>query len=480
MMKIGSDTYKYTITYGPDLERCYTYYKKNGVIQYYTYYGVGYENCYHQETGTTVYTLRTYYVNTPDGLSGIVRYDSRTGTYTPYAVETDHLGSITALYNSSGTKVLAAGYDAWGRRTVTTGTLEFRRGYTGHEHIDGYDLINMNGRVYDPLIGRFLSPDMYVQLPGFSQSFNRYSYCLNNPLKYTDPDGESIIGAVVVGAIIGTYMGGVLSNEGEKNPFDWDYKSLDTWCYMACGLYVGAMSGAVGGYIASSGIPLANTASMMASSLVNSVGTWGYTGGTTDISINYGFGSYNFTKRENNRFLDGDNEWYEDLGYGLGAIGNVSDILRGFHNDEALLQTVKESKFDIFGHTQTTTLDDRVLTDFGPIKKIKCLLFRKGRNNWIDYNSDGQYIQVKDIPGNRLSPVVVKHLNMNNMQRYCNYLNNHTPRYNLFLNNCSMQAARALTLSGVPVLGFHPLLLHLQIAGGLRSYMFNYVYANGF
>ena len=324
----------------------------------------------------------TTYSYPPDGLSGIVRYDSRTSTYTPYAVETDHLGSITSLYNSSGTKVMGASFDAWGKRTQTTSTLEFRRGFTGHEHIDGFDLINMNGRVYDPLIGRFLSPDMYVQLPGFSQSFNRYSYCLNNPLKYTDPDGESIIGAVVVGAIIGTYMGGVLSNEGEKNPFDWDYKSLDTWCYMACGLYVGAMSGAVGGYIASSGIPLANTASMMASSLVNSVGTWGYTGGTTDISINYGFGSYNFTKRENNRFLDGDNEWYEDLGYGLGAIGNVSDILRGFHNDEALLQTVKESKFDIFGHTQTTTLDDRVLTDFGPIKKIKCLLFRKGRNNW--------------------------------------------------------------------------------------------------
>ena len=146
--------------YGPDLERWFTYYKKNGVIQYYTYYGVGYENCYHQEPGTTAYTLRTYYVNTPDGLSGIVRYDSRTSAYTPYAVETDHLGSITALYNSSGTKVLAAVYDTWGKRTVTTGTLEFRRGYTGHEHIDGYDLINMNGRVYDPLIGRFLSPDM--------------------------------------------------------------------------------------------------------------------------------------------------------------------------------------------------------------------------------------------------------------------------------------------------------------------------------
>ena len=52
-------------------------------------------------------------------------------------------------------------------------------------------LINMNGRMYDPLLGRFLAPDNYVQAPDFSQSFNRYSYCLNNPLMYVDPTGYS-------------------------------------------------------------------------------------------------------------------------------------------------------------------------------------------------------------------------------------------------------------------------------------------------
>jgi RHS repeat-associated protein len=54
---------------------------------------------------------------------------------------------------------------------------------------EGAGLINMNGRMYDPLLGRMLSPDNYVQSPGFTQSYNRYSYCLNNPLKYTDPTG---------------------------------------------------------------------------------------------------------------------------------------------------------------------------------------------------------------------------------------------------------------------------------------------------
>jgi RHS repeat-associated protein len=49
----------------------------------------------------------------------------------------------------------------------------------------------MNGRVYDPWLGRFLSPDNYVQQPWNSQSFNRYSYCFNNPLKFIDPSGYS-------------------------------------------------------------------------------------------------------------------------------------------------------------------------------------------------------------------------------------------------------------------------------------------------
>ena len=59
-----------------------------------------------------------------------------------------------------------------------------------HEHLDEFQVINMNARLYDPVIGRFLSPDRYVADPSYSQDFNRYSYARNNPLIYTDPDGE--------------------------------------------------------------------------------------------------------------------------------------------------------------------------------------------------------------------------------------------------------------------------------------------------
>jgi RHS repeat-associated protein len=92
-------------------------------------------------------------------------------------------------------------FDAWGQRRnpetwrFFTGAVPqplFDRGFTGHEHLYPFDLINMNGRVYDPLVSRFLSPDPYIQAPDYSQSFNRCSYVWNNPLKYTDPSGEIV------------------------------------------------------------------------------------------------------------------------------------------------------------------------------------------------------------------------------------------------------------------------------------------------
>ncbi len=69
-------------------------------------------------------------------------------------------------------------------------SLFLGRGYTGHEHLPWFGLVNMNGRLYDGAVGAFLSPDPYVQEPDLTLSYNRYSYCLNNPLKYTDPGGE--------------------------------------------------------------------------------------------------------------------------------------------------------------------------------------------------------------------------------------------------------------------------------------------------
>ena len=121
----------------------------------------------------------------------------------------DHLGSVVAMSDGQG-RVLGSeanadttmmSYDAWGARrgaeglpadpsafNLQTGHREF----TSHETIPIFRLVNMNGRVYSAALGRFLSPDPNVQFVGDLQSYNRYTYALNNPLRYTDPTGYFI------------------------------------------------------------------------------------------------------------------------------------------------------------------------------------------------------------------------------------------------------------------------------------------------
>jgi len=137
-----------------------------------------------------------------------------------YYIYKDHLGSPYAITDVNGNIAVYNGqpqrfsFDPWGnRRNPTDWTFNIlpdpanyliARGFTGHEHLDAFGLINMNGRVYDPVLGRMLSPDNFVQTPDNSQNFNRYSYCLNNPLVYTDPDGENYLWSFVIGGAINT------------------------------------------------------------------------------------------------------------------------------------------------------------------------------------------------------------------------------------------------------------------------------------
>jgi RHS repeat-associated protein len=102
----------------------------------------------------------------------------------------DHQGSVVATTNTSGTVLDRFEYDPLGQRTATVGSEDGNaRGYTGHEHLAALNLIHMNGRVQDPLLGRFLSADPTVQAADHSQSLNRYAYVWNNPLTRTDPSG---------------------------------------------------------------------------------------------------------------------------------------------------------------------------------------------------------------------------------------------------------------------------------------------------
>jgi RHS repeat-associated protein len=107
----------------------------------------------------------------------------------------DNLASIDSI-SGTGTTTAHLKYDPFGRRIdpldptkTAQAPVDLTDGFTDQQHDDELGLINMQGRIYDPGIGRFLSADPFVPAPRSSQGFNRYSYVFNNPLGHTDPNG---------------------------------------------------------------------------------------------------------------------------------------------------------------------------------------------------------------------------------------------------------------------------------------------------
>ncbi len=160
-----------------------------------------------------------YYVATPAGLLGVYVVTSAiSGTPASEGMRyyhRDHLGSIVAISDAAGAQLERLGYEGFGERRKPDGGPQDRtspeigistdRGYTGHEHLDELNLIHMNGRIYDPALARFMTPDAIVQDPLNLQSYNRYSYGFNNPLSGTDPSGhifgidDFLIGLALIG-----------------------------------------------------------------------------------------------------------------------------------------------------------------------------------------------------------------------------------------------------------------------------------------
>lgn len=474
----------YELTYGVDDERRRSIYTDGTGANLTRYYQGNYE----QEVDAGGNVREIHY------LSGAIYTVSTTVTGVKtenfYYSYTDFQGSLTALVKEDGT-IERYAYDPWGARrdpndwtkkdSRTSWTVN--RGYTGHEHLDAFGIINMNGRVYDPVTAQFFSPDPYVQAPGNWLNYNRYAYCYGNPYKYTDPSGEFIV-PIIIGAIIGAYIGGSVANSN-MDPTKWNFSSGKTWGYMIGGALIGGLSGGLAYGVATSGIPFANTASIMASSFSNSIGMKVMTGGQTDASINFGFGSYNFDKNEWGYIGKNGNKWYDDLGYGLGAMANVSDVLAGFKPGEVQLQTENTSTAeepDLIGHSQILDKEGKSLIDFGPGKSGEFYQFNEGRNNWINYASDGSITQTKDIPGNLYKQgITIKGVNTTRLASISNNLNKNPGFYNFALRSCSSVAARALTISGVPMFGIHPYLLQLQATlwnAGVRPWTFSYLLTN--
>ena len=109
-------------------------------------------------------------------------------SYTITYIHQDSLGSTSLVTDSNGAQVgTTMKYLPFG--LTQTGSVNTTKEFTG-QRLDSTGLYYYNARYYDPQIGRFISADTVVQNPANPQTLNRYSYCINNPLKYIDPSGH--------------------------------------------------------------------------------------------------------------------------------------------------------------------------------------------------------------------------------------------------------------------------------------------------
>ena len=292
--------------YGPDNERWITEYQIDNEDVKSVHYGNDYEKV--EERGNV--REFTYLGN------GLLHYRENGGHGKLLYMFTDAQGSITDIFDADGNSVFQAEYDPWGNMTVKRNDIGFIRGYTGHEMLPEFGLINMNGRMYDPQLGRFLSPDNYIQMPENSQNFNRYSYCLNNPLKYTDPSGEFL------NLVFGAAIGGLFN--WASHGFKYNAKGLGYF-------FTGAIAGVVSTGIAS-GVNVAMAGGSFwngAVGMANGISSTGFLSGAA-ASAASGFAG-GFVSGFGNSLTDGGNferGILSGLGYGLEG-GIAGGILGG-------------------------------------------------------------------------------------------------------------------------------------------------------
>ena len=287
---VTDNGYTLSFTYNGDYDRVKMTKVKNSQTQLTRYYLGG---CYELDVKPSGSTEKLYlnggYYEAP---AVLIKQGSSSNVYN---IIRDQLGSITHVMNASGTLIQELSYDAWGRlRNPSTFTLYapysepelyLGRGYCGHEHLTGLGLINMNARLYDPVLGRFLMPDPYVQAPDMTQNFNRYSYCMNNPLRLSDRTGElfGIDDAIVV-IVAAAVIGGATNAIANSN----NIHSLgDALGYIG----IGAAAGAVGAY-AGSAIAISGIIGGALSGLVGGVSAGAVLGGGNSIMTNGNFSHF--------------------------------------------------------------------------------------------------------------------------------------------------------------------------------------------
>lgn len=216
---MGSNGYSNSFYYGPEHQRTQqtvTNANINPVSTITTYYlnpGNNGDLLFEKDIKSDNTTEQRNFITAYGQVVAIVKLTNGTTWSTRY-LHHDNLGSITAITKEDGTVAEWLAYEPFGKRRFANGSNDPNntivpqttdRGYTMHEHLDELTLVHMNGRIYDPVVGRFMSADPNIQDPFNLQSYNRYAYVMNNPLMYSDPSGyfswRSTLKMVAIAAI---------------------------------------------------------------------------------------------------------------------------------------------------------------------------------------------------------------------------------------------------------------------------------------
>lgn len=255
------------------------------------------------------------------------------GAFDTYWFEKNLQGDVVAVYNQAGTKLITYTYDAWGNSTLTysnggqstTATYNpFRyRGYYFDRETGFYYL---KSRYYDPKIGRFLNAEPNVYTGGFDigsglVGYNVYAYCANNPVSFSDPTGEFILTALLIGFGVGAVV-------GVAGQFVSDLATSflnQEWTFSNWQTYVGAaFGGAAGGAILSitGNVGLANTISGLVT-----------TGAGMSLEKATGVSNKSWTEIVANTVADG------AISYGLGKLPGIKNITKGRNNMSAVYKS---------------------------------------------------------------------------------------------------------------------------------------------
>ncbi|MFN6327152.1 MAG: RHS repeat domain-containing protein [Chitinophagales bacterium] len=245
--KITQQNHELTYVYDHSFDRVFANQRLNGSTQFKRYY-FGSTEFNYDASNNLINSIDYIYAGDQLVAMDVIRPNGSDIWY----VHEDYQGTIRAVYNSSN-QVYYQNFDAWGNYRTNDvlspnyGQISYQKpisipnwlykGYTGQEHLAEFGLINLNARLYDPHIGRMLSPDILVT-DNSLQGYNRYSYCHNNPLKFCDPDGnDPVILAFAIGAGLGLFTKAAINLMEGRNLLAGDAKS-----WITAGL-VGGVSG---------------------------------------------------------------------------------------------------------------------------------------------------------------------------------------------------------------------------------------------